>query len=606
MAAVLMAAAAGANAQTRSEVLGAAQSFAVLGGSTVTSTGATVVTGQMGVWPGTDITGFPPGTSGTVHAGNETAQIAQGDAAVAYNALAGMALTQTLSGVNLGGLTLGPGVYRFDEAAALSSTPLTLDGMGDPNGLFVFQIGTTLITDSNAMVNVINGGDPCNIYWQVGTSATLGTGTSLKGTVIAQASITLATGASIWEGGAIAQNGAVTMDTSIVSLAGCAALFASHPAASAEAGGRTTISFVDPNGRPVMLQRTPTGEWTAEALTQTAAPVPTTGNPGAAHTFVGPRDGKSYVTVTSAEGLFVVDTAASPLGVRNLMTEAREVTPEATAITGPSTVFQSGPEGDVNVVGVNDAGEVVRYYQTGGQTNGQADWAFMNITATQLTPYGIETPEFASNLVSYVSEWGGLHVAGLDSAGQVNAVWWAPGAAHWSASNVSAEAESPPFMVDVGLTAYATPWGGLNLAGLDEQGHVIVQWWSPQLGAGNWETTDLTETYGGPALGQAGLTSFVLPWGALNVAGVTPEGELVNYWWMPGFDQWIVTSIQDAAADPDAPRLTGAMMGVGAPDGVASIIGGSANGDMIRYFWEPGDGGTWSSENVTEIATPRP
>ncbi len=96
------------------------------------------------------------------------------------------------------------------------------------------------------------------------------------------------------------------------------------------------------------------------------------------------------------------------------------------------------------------------------------------------------------------------------------------------------------------------------------------------------------------------------PGGALNVAGVTPEGDLVNYWWVPGFDAWIITSITGAAAEASPERLAGALTGVGSPDGVASIIGESADGDVIRYLWQPGDGPVWHTENVTAIATPLP
>ncbi len=587
------------------DILGSARSFAVLGGSTVTSTGVTTVTGDLGVWPGTSITGFSPGD--TIHPGDAVAHRAQDDAAIAYDALAGVAPTQDLTGMDLGGLTLGPGVYRFASEAAMSSSPLTLDAAGDPGARFVFQIGTTLTTASDASVVMTNSGNACNVYWQVGTSATLGAGTLFKGTILAQASITLATGASISEGRALAQNGAVTMDTSSVTLSSCAPpAVPAVPHASADAEGRITLTFVNPSGHAVMMQRSPSGAWTKESLDVTAPPVLTTGNRYATHTWVDMHDGKSYVSVTSPQGLFVVDTGRTPLAVRNLTTEAQVNSPSASAITGPSTVFASGLDGTVNIVGLNVGGELVRYFQTGAVNNDQAVWAFVNITRAELTPNGIETPEFASNLISYVSDWGGLHVAGLDAAGEVNAVWWAPGAPHWWSNNISQQAQAPPFMVEAGLTAYDTPWGGLNLAGLDEQGNVIVQWWAPELGAGNWITTNLTEMFGGTALDPVGLTSFVLPWGALNVAGVTPEGDLVDYWWMPGFDHWVITSITDSTAEPNPERLTGAMAAVGAPNGVASIIGQSASGDIVRYLWQPGDGGTWHTENVTAIATQRP
>lgn len=201
--------------------LGTADRFAVLAGSTVTNTGSTVVTGDLGVSPGTTITGFPPGqVIGTMYAGGGVPAQAQLDAALAYTVLASLALTQNLSGQDLGGLTLTPGVYRFNSSAQLTGA-LTLDFQGDPNALFVFQIGSTLTTASAASVQTINAPEECNIFWQVGSSATLGTVTDFKGTIIADQSITLNTGARIETGRALALNAAVTLDTNIVTVDPC-------------------------------------------------------------------------------------------------------------------------------------------------------------------------------------------------------------------------------------------------------------------------------------------------------------------------------------------------------------------------------------------------
>ena len=133
--------------------LGTAQSFAVLGGSTVTNTGPTIITGDLGVSPGTAVTGFPPGivTGGTIHAADAVALQAQSDTTTAYNDLAGQACTIDLTGQDLGGLTLVPGVYCFSSSAQLTGA-LTLDAEGDPNAVWVFQIGSTLTTASNSSV----------------------------------------------------------------------------------------------------------------------------------------------------------------------------------------------------------------------------------------------------------------------------------------------------------------------------------------------------------------------------------------------------------------------------------------------------------------------
>ena len=202
-----------------SAALAQLSSFAVLAGSTVTNTATpTMVIGNLGVSPGSAVTGFPPGTvtGGTIHAGDAAAATAQGDLTTTYNNLAGMACNTNLTGQDLGGLTLTPGVYCFSTSAQLTGA-LTLDAQGDPNAVFVFQIGSTLTTASAASVLLINGGSNCGVFWQVGSSATLGTGTALMGSIVALTSITLNTGASVG-GRVLARNGAVTLDDNDVAL----------------------------------------------------------------------------------------------------------------------------------------------------------------------------------------------------------------------------------------------------------------------------------------------------------------------------------------------------------------------------------------------------
>lgn len=203
--------------------LGTVEDFAVLAGSTVTNTGATGIVGELGVSPGTAVTGFPPGvvTGGSIHSNDAVAQQAQADLVAAYDDLAGQAATEELTGQDLGGLTLTTGVYRFATSAQLTGT-LTLDAQGDPDAVFIFQIGSTLTTASASNVVIINGGSDCNVFWQIGSSATLGTGSSLAGNILALTSITLNTNAAL-SGRALARNGAVTLDTNSVAVcpAGC-------------------------------------------------------------------------------------------------------------------------------------------------------------------------------------------------------------------------------------------------------------------------------------------------------------------------------------------------------------------------------------------------
>jgi len=221
-AAACLSAAVPAAAQT-APPLGTAQSFAVLGGSTVTNTGPSVITGDLGVSPGSAVTGFPPGSvvSGTIHAADAVAAAAESSVTTAYNNLAGQACTQDLTGQDLGGKTLTAGVYCFSTSAQLTGI-LTLNAQGNANAVFIFKIGSTLTTASGASVLITNGGSVCNVFWQVGSSATLGTTTAFGGNILALTSITLNTGASI-TGRALARNGAVTLDSNNVNASLCQA-----------------------------------------------------------------------------------------------------------------------------------------------------------------------------------------------------------------------------------------------------------------------------------------------------------------------------------------------------------------------------------------------
>jgi type VI secretion system secreted protein VgrG len=200
--------------------LGTAGSFAVLAGTTVTNTGPSTISGDLGVSPGSAVVGFPPGTvsNGVIHAADAVALQAQADVTTAYNDAAGRATTATVT-ADLGGQTLVAGVYT---GGALGLTgALTLDAQGDPNAVFVFQAASTLITASTSSVNLINGANPCNVYWQVGSSATLGTNSVFVGTVLALTSVAATTGATV-QGRLLARNGEVTLDNNVITAASCA------------------------------------------------------------------------------------------------------------------------------------------------------------------------------------------------------------------------------------------------------------------------------------------------------------------------------------------------------------------------------------------------
>ena len=202
-------------------LLGTASPFAVLAGSTATNTGPSVLNGDLGLAPGSSITGFglPAVVNGATHNTDAVAMQAQADLTTAYNTAASQLSPVDLTGQDLGGLTLTAGAYAFSTSAQLTGA-LTLDAAGDPNAQFVFEVGSTLTTASASSIVMINGASPCNVYWQVGSSATLGSTTAFQGTIMALTSVTLNNGASII-GRALARNGAVTLDDNLLDPSGC-------------------------------------------------------------------------------------------------------------------------------------------------------------------------------------------------------------------------------------------------------------------------------------------------------------------------------------------------------------------------------------------------
>jgi hypothetical protein len=223
--------------------LGTASTYSVLGGQTVTNTGPSTMDGDLGVSPGSAITGFPPGTvNGTVHAADAAAAQAQSDLTTAYNDAAGRTSNATVSGDLGSGPTLTSGVYTSASSLGLTGT-LTLDAQGDPDAVFIFQAGSTLTTASGSNVSLTNGAQACNVFWQVGSSATLGTGSTFRGTILALTSITVTTG-TVVHGRALARNGSVTLDTDAFTNDACISAAPSPSPASSTATVTSTVTQV--------------------------------------------------------------------------------------------------------------------------------------------------------------------------------------------------------------------------------------------------------------------------------------------------------------------------------------------------------------------------
>jgi hypothetical protein len=221
------------------DMLKTAANFSVLGASTVTNTGPTVIAGDLGLSPGTAVTGFPPGlVNGATSVADAPAAQGQVDLDTAWTTLQGEPCGTTLTNPDLGGSTLKPGVYCFTSPAAALTGALTLDAEGNADAVFVFQIASTLTTASGSSVVGINGASGCNVFWELGSSATLGTGTHFQGNVLASASITATTGATI-AGRLLAHTGAVTLDDDTITA--CAGSAVDAGTASKDAGQDSAV-----------------------------------------------------------------------------------------------------------------------------------------------------------------------------------------------------------------------------------------------------------------------------------------------------------------------------------------------------------------------------
>ncbi|MBK7403213.1 MAG: FG-GAP repeat protein [Phycisphaerales bacterium] len=316
-------------------------------------------------------------------------------------------------------------------------------------------------------------------------------------------------------------------------------------------------------------------------------------------TWTDPKDGQTYAALATPEGLMLFTRSAdrSVWTVRNLSTEITG----AEVISGAISVFGTR-SGLVSIVGSNAAGDMIIFRQTGAGGGGEFDWSFQNITTTDLAPRGLETPHFAGGVVTFVTRWGALNIAGLDDHGHVRAVWTTPAIGHWRSDDLSASAGTP--VLDGKLAVFLTPWGGINLAATDTSGALSVTWWVP--GFERWVVSDFNALFDGPSLAPDSVSAFATPWGGLNIVGRDDHGDLVAYWWVPEFgkhredDYWRVSNLSQTIVASDQP--VGPISGLVTADGEINLFGANAVNDVIRYFWRADS--QWSMENLTHTATP--
>lgn len=355
--------------------------------------------------------------------------------------------------------------------------------------------------------------------------------------------------------------------------------------ATSDGSGTFTIVRTDESGRPIVYIQQPDGSWlSVDLLAEAGGPTPE----GRFSTFVDPDTGSSSIISATSSGLAIYSqTAGGGWQVRNLTAELGAAPIESKPVT-----FESRT-GLVFAAGLDADGNLVTYRHTGGSdADGRRGWEFVDITSSDLAAQGITMPALrGGTLIAYVTAWNGLTLAGLDDDGNVQAAWWAPGLERWTMSNLSTVTGAPRY--EGTISAYLTPWKGINIAGTDENGDLAVVWWVPSFG-GEWRLARLNQMFDGPQLTEGTIASWVTPWGGLNVSGVTADGDVVVYWWSPTSGGWKITTLSDYITGVDPPAR--GVIGHTSQQGEISIMGLSDAGDLIRYWWEPG--AAWNGENL--------
>ncbi len=367
------------------------------------------------------------------------------------------------------------------------------------------------------------------------------------------------------------------------------------------ADGAQSVVTLNPAGDIIVYRRDPaTGAWSAINLTQAA------GAPRADEvaSFTLHDGGQVFYVAVAPDGLYLIneraDTDGNPTGrgwsVRNLTAELEGAAP----IVRGLNIMTAG--GLTVIAGLDEAGDVVAYRSAGVEVipperEVRPVFSYENLSETHLRPGSFATPAFVGRLVSFVTSWNAMHLAGLDEDGRIWAVWTAPElGGRWQSVNLS-EVTGAPTIVGA-LTPFLTPWGTIHIAGADESGDTVVAWWAPGFG-GRWEKNNLTREFNFAKLRPQSVSSFVTPWGGLNIAGLDDRGEVRVYWWSPESNTWRIDGI-DAARPDRAARPLRRLDGFAGRDSTMNLFGVGPGGDLLRLHWAPGQ--VWQFENLTQAA----
>lgn len=351
------------------------------------------------------------------------------------------------------------------------------------------------------------------------------------------------------------------------------------------------------SGRPEAFEFDEGGRWrTVDLITRAGGVEPPPEEAAfAVESWIDPRDGVTYAAAAFPSAVLLYRRGEDDIWVARDLADETSGSPIVSGLTQFNDL-----EGDTYLAGLDAAGELVLYQSGAVFPQGpELVFSFRNLTTQELEPRGQAVPAFTGELISYVTTWNALTIAGLDANGDVFGVWSPPGSDAWNSSNLSDITGAEPLAG--GLTAFLTDWGGINIAGLNDAGEIVVSWWVPSFG-GEWRQANLTTAFDGPTLTANSITSFVAPWGALNVAGIDDDGELAVYWWAPGLTDWQTANLTASQPltepRPDAPLQTNVT-----EDGNLNIFGSSDRDDFVRVSWSP-DQPVWALEDLSEAAVP--
>jgi glycosylphosphatidylinositol phospholipase D len=372
-------------------------------------------------------------------------------------------------------------------------------------------------------------------------------------------------------------------------------LRADSPTASLSAPDAQYFAGINQFGEATLFRQTVNG-WVGERLSTSLA---STGNTNLVM-FTNPKEANAAFVVVADNGrMNIYSLTGGTSGGFDVHSGNR---PDAqTPIIDRLTTFTNSV-GVVHLVGIDASGDLIIYFLIdGSNAAAPGSWAFDNLSKTHLAARGQTLPPIVSNLTAFSTPWGTMHIAGLDAQGHAQIVWWGQDSPLWRLQDLTATAGDPRDMQGT-ISAFVTPWSTLHINGTDEQGRTVALWWAPGFGP-NWRVDQLSSD-DARRLDPSSITSYTTPWGGLNVVGRDAiNGRVTAYWWSPESNVWTVEVLSVAGNQP-GPPVAGPLAATAAPSLTLNVFAGGADGHATRFFWNPGDAGVWTVEDLSLLSTP--